>query len=95
MKISRAEVLHVADLARLKIDDASISLFAKQIDKVLDYIDTLNSIDTTSVEPTFHVISLSNAFREDKISKSFDRDAILANAPKTDGSLFLVPKVVG
>ena len=95
MKISREEVLHVADLARLNIDDASINLFAKQIGKILDYIDALNSIDTAGVEPTFHVISLSNAFREDKISKSYDRDAILANAPRTDGSLFLVPKVVG
>lgn len=95
MKISKEEVLHVADLARLDMDEVSIDIFANQIDKILESIDALNSIDTTDVEPTSHAISLSNAFREDEVSPSFDRDAVLANAPETEDGFFLVPKVVG
>ena len=94
MKISKEEILHVANLARLDIDESSIELFAEQIDKVLEYIDTLNSIDTSDVQPTSHTISLSNVFREDDVSPPFDRDAALSNAPEAEDGFFLVPKVV-
>lgn len=95
MKISKEEILHVADLARLEMDETSIDTFADQIGKILEFIDTLNSIDTTDVEPTSHAISLANAFREDEIDPPFDRDAVLANAPEEEDGYLLVPKVVG
>jgi len=95
MKISREEVIHVADLARLDIDKEHIEKFALQLGKILEYVDTLENVDTTGVRPTTHAISMTNAFREDEEKSRFDRDSALANAPdKADGN-FIVPKVVG
>ncbi len=95
MKISKAEVVHVADLARLELDDAAIDRFAGQIDTVLAYVDMLKEADTQGVSPTSHAISLSNAFREDAMKKSLDREAALANAPERDDENFVVPRVIG
>jgi len=95
MKITREEVLHVADLARLDIDESSIDTFAEQIGKILEYVDTLNTIDTTGVDPTSHAISLNNVFREDDAVPPMDRDEALSNAPEKEDGQFLVPKVVG
>jgi len=95
MRISREEVLHVADLARLELEDEAIDLFADQLGKILEHIDTLNRIETSDIEPTSHAISLSNAFREDRADTEFDRDAALTAAPESDDGFFIVPKVVG
>ena len=65
MKITKEEVVHVANLARLDLDEDSISKFAGQIDNILEYIDMLNRVDTEGVPPTSHAIFLNNAFRED------------------------------
>lgn len=95
MKITREEVIHVANLARLDVDEALIDKFAKQIGMILEYIDTLNRVDTEGVTPTSHAISLTNAFREDDVKEDFDKDAALANAPEKEDGNFLVPKVIG
>ena len=95
MKITKEEVLHVAKLARLDVDEALIDKFAKQIGMILAYVDKLNQVETKGIASTSHAISLTNAFREDNEQDVFDKDAALANAPvKEDGS-FVVPKVVG
>ncbi|MBT8351318.1 MAG: Asp-tRNA(Asn)/Glu-tRNA(Gln) amidotransferase subunit GatC, partial [Deltaproteobacteria bacterium] len=86
MKISKQEVLHVADLARLELDEESIDRFAGQIGEILEYVDTLNKIDTKGITPTSHAIFLSNAFRNDEERQHLDTDVALANAPeKEDG----------
>ena len=95
MRISKEEVLHVADLARLELADDAIDRFADQLGKILEYIDTLNRVNTTDIEPTSHAISLSNAFREDHTVTEFDCDAALSGAPEAEAGFFLVPKVVG
>lgn len=95
MKISKEEVIHVAKLARLDVDEALIDKFAKQIDMILAYVDKLNQVETTGVAPTSHAISLTNAFREDNEQVAFDKDAALANAPEKENGSFVVPKVVG
>ena len=95
MKITKQEVLHVARLARLDIDDASVDKFAQQIDTILEYVDTLQQVDTSGVNPTSHAISLTNAFREDSTPHHIDRDAALSNAPEKEDGYFIVPKVVG
>lgn len=97
MKITKDEVLHVANLARLEISPENIDRFAEQIGQILDYVETLNTVDTDGVRPTSHAISLTNAFREDREIEHLERNAVLKNAPdkdEDDGS-FLVPKVVG
>lgn len=95
MKITKEEVVHVADLARLDMAEAAIEKFAEQIGNILTYVDTLKQVDTTDVVPTTHAISLSNVFREDEEKASIDRDAAQANAPEKEDGFFLVPKVVG
>ncbi|MFC1882975.1 Asp-tRNA(Asn)/Glu-tRNA(Gln) amidotransferase subunit GatC [Thermodesulfobacteriota bacterium] len=95
MKITKDEVLYVADLARLDLDEASIDKFAGQIGNILDYVDKLNEIDTKGIRPTSHAISLTNAFREDEQKEHLERDQALANAPQKEEGSFVVPKVVG
>jgi aspartyl-tRNA(Asn)/glutamyl-tRNA(Gln) amidotransferase subunit C len=95
MKISKEEVIYVADLARLDVDAELIDKFAEQLGTILDYMETLKSVDTKGVIPTSHAISMTNAFREDDEEQYFDRDASLANAPEKAEGNFIVPKVVG
>jgi aspartyl-tRNA(Asn)/glutamyl-tRNA(Gln) amidotransferase subunit C len=94
MKITKDEVLYVADLARLDLDEASIDKFAGQITKILEYIELLNRVDTDGVEPTSHAIFLTNAFREDQERQHLDRDRVLANAPDREDGNFIVPKII-
>ena len=94
MKITREEVMHVANLARLDMDEASIDKFADQIGTILEYVDVLNRVDTQGVTPTSHAISLTNVFREDQAKKTLERDKALANAPQKEDGNFVVPKVI-
>ena len=95
MKITKEEVLYVADLARLDLDAASIEKFAGQIGDILEYVAKLNEIDTEGIQPTSHAISLTNAFREDEPGQSLEPEQALANAPEREEGNFVVPKVVG
>ena len=94
MKISKAEVLHVAQLARLDIDDADIDRFADQIGTILDYVDKLKQVDTTGVAATSHATAMTNAFRDDVEREHLEQDKALANAPEKDDGAFVVPKII-
>ena len=95
MKISKEDVIHVAHLARLELDEAAVEKFSHQIGTILDYVDTLNRLDTTGVSPTSHAIFLTNAFREDEIKKHLDLELALFNAPEKNEGTFSVPRVIG
>lgn len=95
MKITKEEVLYVAHLARLDLDEQSIEKFSGQIDEILGYIEKLNQIDTQGIQPTSHSVSLTNAFRDDEKREHIARDLALANAPEKEDGQFVVPKVVG
>ena len=94
MKITKDEVLHVANLARLDIDDADVERFAGQVGTILDYVDTLKKVDTTGVPATSHAIALTNAFREDEVKGQLDSEDALANAPEKENGAFVVPKII-
>jgi aspartyl-tRNA(Asn)/glutamyl-tRNA(Gln) amidotransferase subunit C len=94
MKISKDEVLHVARLARLDIQETDVERLAKQIGTILDYVDTLKKVDTTGVIATSHAITLTNAFREDEEAPHLPPEASLDNAPEKDAGAFVVPKVI-
>jgi len=94
MKITKDEVLHVASLARLEIDDADVDRFAGQVGTILDYVDTLKKVDTTGVPATSHAITLTNAFREDEVKGQLDPEDALANAPEKESGAFVVPKII-
>ncbi len=94
MKISKDEVRHVAGLARLKIDDADLERFAGQLGVVLEYIESLETLDTEGIVPTAHAVLTKNAFREDEETGSLDRDSALAGAPESEDGFFVVPKII-
>jgi len=91
MKIS---IEHLAQLARLSVSDNEKTLFADQIDSILSYMDKLNELDTATVEPTSHVISLSNVVREDLLKDSLERESALSNAPDRTDKFYRVPKII-
>lgn len=95
MKITKEEILHVAHLARLEIDEGAVEKFAAQIGDILAYVDQLRQVDTEGVRPTSHALSLTNAFREDTEAPHLPPETSLANAPQQEAGSFLVPKVVG
>ncbi len=95
MKITKEEILHVADLARLDLDEESIDKFAEQIGTILAYMDKIKSVDTQGVKPTSHAIALTNAFRNDDEKDHLVNEIALANAPEKEAGSFVVPKVVG
>ena len=94
MKISKEEVLHVAKLARLKLSDAEAEALSVDMENIIGFANKLNELDTEGVVPTAHAIPMSNAFREDVVKPSYDRDAMLANAPSAEDGGYTVPKVV-
>ena len=95
MSLSKKDIQHVANLARLELDDAAVEKFTAQIGTILEYVDTLSRVDTDGVKPTSHAIFLTNAFREDDVATHLDTDTALANAPEKEAGAFVVPKVVG
>lgn len=93
-KITIEEVEYVAGLAQLTLDDTAKERLAKEMGDILTYMDTLNELDTSDVEPMMHVLDITNVYREDEVGQSLDREAALRNAPKTDGEYFLVPRIL-
>ncbi len=94
MKISREEVLHVAHLARLSMDEAEVAAFAEQIGGILEYVEKLSGIDTSGVAPTAHAVEMANAFRSDQPTRHLENADALANAPEAEDGHFIVPKVI-
>jgi len=94
MKITTQEVEHVARLARLELNEQEKEKMRAQLDSILSYIDTLNELDTSGVEPTSHVRPLTNVFREDEVRPSLSQEEALANAPDRHDLLFRVPKIL-
>ncbi len=93
-KITRDDVEHVAALAQLSPDEATKDRLLEQMNDILAYMDKLNELDTSSVEPTMHAMPMTNVFRDDVLGASLEREQALKNAPKTDGEYFLVPRIL-
>ncbi len=92
--ISRAEVEHVARLARLGLTDEEVERMAGQLNRILEAIGQLQSVDTSSVGPTAQVIALENVMRDDVARPGISREAALANAPLREGALLRVPVIL-
>ena len=95
MAISREEVRHIAKLARLEFTEAEEETLAEDMSRILDYMDMLNELDTSEVEPMTHVLDLAHVVRADSVKKRISQEDALRNAPDTDGDYFKVPKVIG
>ena len=95
MSISRAEVEKVSLLARLRLSDEELDRMTRQMGDILGYVDLLSELNTEEIEPMAHALDVDNAFRDDVVRPSLDREAALANAPRHDGQCYLVPAVLG
>lgn len=94
MKVTRDTIEHIAGLARLNITETEKDKLTKEMENIISYVDKLNELDTSGLKPMEHVIPLKNVLRDDKVARSYDRAAILANAPSSEDGCFKVPKVV-
>jgi aspartyl-tRNA(Asn)/glutamyl-tRNA(Gln) amidotransferase subunit C len=94
VKISKKDVEHVAVLSRLHLSENEKENYTETLNSILEYMEILNRVDTSDVEPTAHVLPLRNIFREDKPHESLDRHMALANAPDQEDGCFKVPRIV-
>ena len=90
--ISDETIEYVGILAKLELSDEEKEQAKKDMANMLDYIDTLNELDTSGVEPMSHVFPVNNVFREDVVTNGDDREEILVNAPEAKEGAFVVPK---
>jgi len=88
------DIDHAAKLARLNISQSEKELFTAQVQSILHYIEKLNELDTTSVEPTAHILPINNVFREDSLRESLPRHKALQNAPQKDEDFYRVPRII-
>ena len=93
-KITQAEVKKVAHLARLELNDSEISNHAEQLEKILDYIEQLESIDTDGVPCTTRAIEVTNIFRKDEKKNSNCTEELLELGPSTEDNFYKVPKIL-
>lgn len=94
-RISRDDVVHVARLARLDLDESEIVRFTEQLGAVLEHADDIEALDTGGVPPTAHPLPLANVLRNDEVRPGVERDEVLAQAPDTAEGRFRVPPVLG
>ena len=84
MALTRVQVQHIAELAKLKLSDDEIAKMTEQLSAILDYAARLNELNTDAISPTASVVPLSNVMREDAVEPSMPREDVLANAPDKD-----------
>ena len=94
MKITEEMVDYVSVLSRIRLPEGEKADMAAELEKIVSYMDVLNTLDTAEVEPMSHVFPLKNVLRADEIVPSQDRAELLAEAPVPDEQAFLVPKTV-
>jgi len=94
MKLSREQVMNIADLAKLELTEQEIEQYAEQLSAVLDYASSLEQLDTKDIPPTATVLPLENVMREDVVQPSLPRDKVIANAPAAIEGQFRVDAVL-
>ena len=94
MKITKDDVIKVAELARIEFSEEELEKFTEQLGNILSYIGKLNELDTKDVEPTSHVLDLATPLREDKVVEWLTQEDALGNAPQEEDGFFVVPQVI-
>ncbi len=90
----RIDVEHIAHLARLSLSEADREKFGEQLSGILAYVEKLKELDTAGVEPTSHVLEISNVMREDVVRPSLSKADALINAPEKTDDFYRVPKII-
>ena len=92
--ITKEQVNHIAHLSRLEIQEDEVDGYIEKLEKVVDLINELNSVDTENIKPTYHVLDLVNVFREDVAQEGMNREEVLKNSKETEAGQFKVPTII-
>jgi aspartyl-tRNA(Asn)/glutamyl-tRNA(Gln) amidotransferase subunit C len=90
----KMDIKKVARLARLELSEEEKETFGNQMEQILTYMEQLNRLDTSGVEPTSHAIPIYNVFREDEVKRSIPQEEVLAIAPDEEDGHFKVPRII-
>jgi aspartyl-tRNA(Asn)/glutamyl-tRNA(Gln) amidotransferase subunit C len=93
-KITADDVRKVAQLARLELPEETIATYTGQLERILDYVDQLQAVDTEGVAPTTRAVEVVNATRDDRVETTDVREELLDQAPQREGDFFRVPKIL-
>jgi aspartyl-tRNA(Asn)/glutamyl-tRNA(Gln) amidotransferase subunit C len=94
-RITRADVVHVARLARLALTEDELASLTRELGVILDHAARVSALDTAGVPPTAHPLPLTNVFRPDDPRPGLDRDEVLSQAPEAEDGRFRVPRILG
>jgi len=94
MAVTKKDIEKIAELSMLEFTDSELESYTKEMNKILNYVEKLNELDTKSVKPLSHPIENENVFRDDKLKKSVSQEEALKNAPDRTTEHFKVPKVI-
>ena len=94
MPIDQTTVRRIARLARIRLADDEAPQLASELNSIFSWIEKLDEVDTTGIEPMTSVVEMKMKWRDDTVSDGEDPDGVLANAPRSEDHLYLVPKVV-
>jgi aspartyl-tRNA(Asn)/glutamyl-tRNA(Gln) amidotransferase subunit C len=94
MPVDKDTVRRVAHLARIAVSDAEAEALRGELNTILGFVEQLNEVDVTGIEPMTAVIPMQMKMRKDQVSEGADAEAVVANAPQEQQHFFLVPKVV-
>jgi aspartyl-tRNA(Asn)/glutamyl-tRNA(Gln) amidotransferase subunit C len=93
-RISKEEVLHLAHLSRLELNDSAVEKMTDDMDKILSFVDKLNELDVSDVKPLKYVNEDTNVLRKDEVRDNYTQEQALKNAPQKDTDYIKVPKVL-
>jgi aspartyl-tRNA(Asn)/glutamyl-tRNA(Gln) amidotransferase subunit C len=94
MKLSKEEVLKIANLARLELSGAEVEKYATQLSAILDYVEKLNELNIEGIEPTAHAVLVPTPYRNDEPIRNTALEKSLSNAPDREDDFFRVPRVI-
>jgi aspartyl-tRNA(Asn)/glutamyl-tRNA(Gln) amidotransferase subunit C len=94
-EISRDEVRHLADLARIDLDEAELEHLAPQLSVILESVASISAVAADDIPPTSHPLPVVNVFREDVVRPSLTAEQALSGAPRVEGQRFAVPRILG
>ncbi|WP_290647865.1 Asp-tRNA(Asn)/Glu-tRNA(Gln) amidotransferase subunit GatC [Aquisalimonas sp.] len=94
MSLNNEQVTEIAHLARLNVDPADLSDYARNLSDILAFVEAMNAVDTSSVEPMAHPLEMPQRLREDVVTEENQRERFQAVAPQVEGGLYLVPRVI-
>lgn len=92
--ISKEEIEHIAELAHIQLNEKEKEVFTDQFNDILDFFNEIDKVNTEGVPPTLHTLSVSNVYREDKITPSLSKEDALKNAPKKERGYFKAPRII-